>query len=175
MNPRTCNITVTISNDAAAVSFYVLRPVPPAALGQSAAAFRLVNLSKRPAPVYVVRLAVDGQASCDCPAHNRAGRCKHADALLAAGLLPSQLVALLQSRTQLLDAAEAESQRLAEAAMMERTVHQHDAEAAADRIAELEGELAAVSERAVRLQQEVAVYHARKPQTRRPPAKKEAA
>ena len=68
MKSRTCNIRVTISNDAAAVSFYALRPVPAAEVGQSAAAFRLVNLSKRPAPVYVVRIAVDGQTSCNCPA-----------------------------------------------------------------------------------------------------------
>ena len=115
MKSRTCNIRVTISNDAAAVSFYALRPVPAAEVGQSAAAFRLVNLSKRPAPVYVVRIAVDGQTSCNCPAHNRAAKCKHADALLAAGVLPSQLVAVLQNRTRLLDAAEAEAHARAEA------------------------------------------------------------
>ena len=152
MKPRSCNITVTISNDAAAVSFYSLRPVAAAELGQSAAAFRLVNASRTPSPVYVVRLAVDGQASCNCPAHNRAGRCKHADALLAAGVLPSQLVALLQTRTKLLDEAEA---------MLKAT----------------EGKLDAVSARCVQLQTALAAIPARFPRKRKPapPAEPQAA
>ena len=108
MNPRTCDLRIFITNDHGVTSYYRLKPLRGADLGQSVAAFKVVNSCKDPSPVYVVRLAIDGQATCDCPQHNFAGECKHADALLAAGVLPSALVGLLLSRSQLLDKAEAE-------------------------------------------------------------------
>ena len=135
MTPRTCFLWVWIANDAGKACRYTLKPLPPAELARSVAAFRLVNQSKFPNPVYVVRLAVDGQATCDCPQHNFAGKCKHADALLAAGVLPSALVGLLQERTRLLDKAEAD--------------------------------LAAVSARAVQLQNAVAAIPPARPSRRR--------
>ncbi len=108
MNPRTCDLRIFITNDQGMTSYYRLKPLRGADLGQSVAAFKVVNSCKDPSPVYVVRLALDGQASCDCPQHNMAGKCKHADALLAAGVLPAALIGVLQERTQLLDKAEAE-------------------------------------------------------------------
>ncbi len=149
MKPRTCRVVIAIANDRGASASYSLSPLPAADLGQSVAAFRLVNLTEPPFPVYTVRLALAGLASCDCPAYLRAGQCKHADALVAAGVLPTAFLSLLQDRDRLLAAAEAECQRLAEAAMMERTVFEHDAAAAAEELAEVRGELAAVAARAV--------------------------
>ena len=79
MKPRTCNIFVYITNDQGMTSRYSLRPLPAEALGAFVAGFRLCNTSKQPSPLYAVCLAADGQVSCDCPAHNFAGRCKHAE------------------------------------------------------------------------------------------------
>ena len=109
MNPRTCNIFVYITNDQGMTSRYTLRPLPPAALAGFVAGFRLCNTTntKDTMPLYAVCLAVDGQASCTCPAHEHNGKCKHADALVAAGLLPVALIGLLQDRIQQLNQAEA--------------------------------------------------------------------
>ena len=98
MNPRTCDLHIFITNDQGMTSYYRLKPLRRADLGQSVAAFRVVNSCKDPSPVYVVRLAIDGQATCDCPQHNMHAQCKHADALVAAGVLPSALVGLLLHR-----------------------------------------------------------------------------
>ena len=137
MNPRTCDLRIFITNDQGLTSYYRLKPLRGAALGQSVAAFKVVNSCKDPSPVYVVRLAIDGQASCNCPQHNFAAKCKHADALLAAGVLPAALVGLLQERTRLLDKAEAD--------------------------------LAAVSARALQLQNALAALPPARPQRRRSP------
>ena len=108
MTPRTCFLWVWIANDAGKACRYSLKPLPAAERGQSVAAFRLTNLSKFPNPAYIVRLALDGQATCSCPQHQRAASCKHTGALAAAGVLPSALVGLLHERTRLLDKAEAD-------------------------------------------------------------------
>ena len=131
MKNRTCYVWVFITNDKGETNRYGARPLRGDELGQSVAAVRLTNFQKNPSPVYIVRLATDGQTSCDCPQHSRAGACKHADALLAAGLLPSVLVGALQ-------AAEAESKRVAMLASEEKTAHELDAEGFAARIADLE-------------------------------------
>ena len=68
MNPRTCDLRIFITNDQGLTSYYRLKPLRGAELGQSVAAFKVVNSCKDPSPVYVVRLAIDGQASCNCPA-----------------------------------------------------------------------------------------------------------
>ena len=107
MKPRTCTIRVWIANDAGKAACYSLKPLSRDDLGQSVAGFRLVKISADPAPVYAVRLAVDGQAVCNCPQHNRAGQCKHADALLAAGVLPAPLLGAIQAQSKLLVEAEA--------------------------------------------------------------------
>ncbi len=170
MKPRTCFVWVWIANDAGKAARYSLRPLPAAELAQSVAAFRLANLSQDPSPVYTVRLAVDGQTSCSCPRHARAGACKHADALTAAGVLPAAVVAeiaVLQQRTKLLDAAEAECRRLADCAMEERTAHQHDAQWSAERIADLTETVGNLAERAARLQTEVAARQAAPPKRSR--------
>ena len=52
--------------------------------------------------------------SCSCPQHQLAAKCKHADALAAAGVLPCALVGLLLHRSQLLDQAEAALQETKE-------------------------------------------------------------
>ncbi len=149
MKPRTCVVRLWIANDAGQDCRYSLRPVPPVELAQSVAAFTVLNLTKDPSPKYTVRLSMDGQAVCDCPQHGIAGECKHADALTAAGILPCGIIAVLQTRTHLLDAAEAllrdvnaklqaaeaDPARVADAAGMtaEKTAHERDA----DFIAEL--------------------------------------
>ena len=50
--------------------------------------------------------------------------------------------------------------------MEERMVHQHDAEWNAERIADLTATVANLNERCVRLQTEVAAYHAAPPKRR---------
>ena len=72
MTPRTCFLWVWIANDAGKACRYSLKPLPAAERGQSVAAFRLTNLSKFPNPAYIVRLALDGQATCSCPQHHGA-------------------------------------------------------------------------------------------------------
>ena len=121
MNPRTCDLRIFITNDQGLTSYYRLKPLRRAALGQSVAAFKVVNSCKDPSPVYVVRLAIDGQASCNCPQHNFAAKCKHADALLAAGVLPSALLGLLAERTRSLDKAEADLAAVAARAVQLQT------------------------------------------------------
>ena len=135
MKPRLCSIFVYITNDGGMTSRYSLRPLPPAALGEFVAGFRLCNTSKNPMPLYAVCLAADGQVCCDCPEHVFADKCKHCDALAAAGVLPCALVGLLHERTRLLDKAEAD--------------------------------LAAVSARAVQLQNAVAALPPARPARRR--------
>ena len=111
MKARTIRVVVAISNDSAKAASYSIRPVTGPDLGLSIAAFTLVNLTEPPHAVYTVRLALDGQTSCNCPQHNYAGQCKHADALAAAGVLPCALVGPLTARNKLLEAAEAEAKR----------------------------------------------------------------
>ncbi len=167
MKPRTCFLWLWIANDAGKTARYSVKPLPAAERALSVAAFRLVNLSKFPNPAYTVRLALDGQASCSCPQHQLAAACKHTDALVAAGVLPCALLGLLLERTKQLHASEAEAQRLAEAAIEEQTVHQHDAQWSAERIADLTAAVHNLNERAARLQFEVAAYHAGGPKRRR--------
>ena len=108
MKPRTCFVWLWIANDKGEPCRYSVRPLPAAELSPIAVAgFRLVNLSRDPSPEYRVRLLDGGEVACNCPQFDSAGACKHGDALLAAGLLPSALLGLLQERTKLLDLVEA--------------------------------------------------------------------
>ena len=112
MKPRTCFVRVWIATDAGAAYRYSVRSLPAAELSQVAVAgFRLVNLSRDPSPEYRVRLLDGGEAVCNCRQFDSAGACKHADALVAAGLLPSAILGVLRQRTKLLDEAEAELQQ----------------------------------------------------------------
>ena len=150
MKPRTCVIHAWIANDKGEKAVYSLRPLPPAELAEAAAGFFLTNLSRDPSPVYAVTVEIGGIVCCNCPQHNRAGQCKHGDALLAAGVLPSALLAALRNRTKLLDEAEA-------------------------MLKESEDKLAAVSERTVQLQTALAAIPPAKPKRRRPARPAEAA
>ncbi len=156
MKPRTFSLRLRITNDAGATSYYSVRPVLPD-VGGPVVAFNLAKLAGPSSPVYLVAVEIGGMASCDCPQHDKAGKCKHVDSMMAAGVLPSALLAALVNRSKLLDEAQA---------MLQQTE---------EKLEKAEADLAAVSARAVLLQQEVAAYHARKPQPRRRPAKKEAA
>ena len=170
-----------IVNDKGADACYSLRPLPPAELGASVAAFRLVKVTDvEVQPVYVVRLSIDGQAACNCPQNHFGGSCKHADALIASGVLPCSLLAKLIDQTRLLDEtaekltdvsaraqkAEAETLHLTEAAAEERRLHDHDCEWRANRIADMNEEID-------RLEAEI-LRHQPKPRRRRA-AVKEAA
>jgi hypothetical protein len=107
MKNRTCNLFARISNDAGAVQLYSLSPLAAVELGPDfVAGFRLVGRSVSPSPIYLVRVDRVGKAFCSCPAFARGGKCKHADALVAAGLLPVALVELVASMSGLLDKAE---------------------------------------------------------------------
>ena len=68
--------------------------------------FRLTNLTRNPSPVYTVVIESGGVVSCNCPQHGLAGACKHADALVAAGVVPTALVAVLREQKRLLDGVE---------------------------------------------------------------------
>lgn len=109
MKPRTCHVHVWISNDKGEKACYSLRPMPAEELGASAAGFFLTKLTGKDAPVYAVRVEVGGIVSCNCPQHATGGACKHADALVAAGVLPCGLLAVLRDRTKLLDGFEADA------------------------------------------------------------------
>ena len=109
MNPRTFSLRLRITNDKGETAYYTVRPVAPPDLGAAVAGFLLTNFTKNPSPLYLVTLAADGQTSCSCPQFGFAQRCKHADTLTAAGVLPSAVISVLQDRTQALAAAEAES------------------------------------------------------------------
>jgi hypothetical protein len=163
---RTFSLVLTISNGAA--KRYTVAPLAGADLGaRFAAGFRLVQTTDNPHPVYHVRLDTKGAVSCTCPVFVHTKKpCKHSEAIVAAGLLPVALVQLLQARTSLLDTAEArvaeanrqaaaalaDLERVAGEASTEQQVHDHDIATLRQRIRELEGELAAVSERALQLQ-----------------------
>ncbi len=88
-----------------------LQARPAADLGPSVAGFRLTNLTRNPSPVYTVVIESGGVVSCNCPQQGIAGACKHADALTAAGIVPTALVAVLQEQKRLLDGAEEEAKR----------------------------------------------------------------
>ncbi len=176
MKPRTCFLWLWIANDAGQSARYTVKPLSAAERALSVAAFRLVNQSVFPNPAYTVRLAVDGQVSCSCPQHSFGLSCKHADALVAAGLLPSQLVGLLSARDKLIDeatamlqASEAECQRLAELHMSERTVYEHDAKFDQERIDDLTATVANLNDQVARLKAEAAARPVRRP--RRDPLK----
>ena len=106
MKPRTCWVQIAIVNDKAEQHVYSCMPVPTADLGPSVAGFRLTNLTRNPSPVYTVVIESGGVVSCDCPQHGFAGACKHADALTAAGVVPTALVAVLREQKRLLDGVE---------------------------------------------------------------------
>ena len=170
MKNRTCVLRLWICNDKGEVTYYRLLPLAAVELGASVAAFRLLKdgtPTDPSAPVYVARLAADGQVTCNCPAHNFAGQCKHADALAASGVLPCSLIGLLQQRTRLLEQAETECQRIAEAAMTERTVYEQDAQVAEEQIAELTATVNDLAARAKRLQDEAEAYRSAGPKRRR--------
>ncbi len=169
MKPCSCVVHVWIANDKGEEAVYSCRPVPPAELAEAAAGFFLVKHSD-PSPVYAVTVGADGAVRCNCPHPSRTGACKHARALVAAAVLPAGLLAVLRQRSALLDeaeaflkdaeakqaAAEAEAQRLAEAAIEERIIHENDAQWRQEQIEELTGTVALLHERAARLQVEVA-------------------
>ena len=161
MKPRTCNILISICNDKGEHACYSLRPLPPDELGEGVAGFYLTKLNCDPAPVYAVIAQADGSVACNCPQYRFGSGCKHAKALTAAAVLPVGLLAVLRDRTQLLNRAEAEALRLAEAAVEERKVYEQDAESHASRLADL-------NEQIERLEAEL---EARKPKARRRVAK----
>ena len=139
MKARTCFVQVWIANDKGEKACYSLRPLPSAELlGDSVAGFFLTKLDCDPAPVYAVLVAFDGAVSCNCPQHNLKAGCKHASALSASAVLPVGLLSVLQSRTKLLNQAEAEVLRVTEAAVEERQLHDHDCDWRSDRIADYE-------------------------------------
>jgi|SRR5665213_1395729 len=115
MRPRSCFVQMWISNDKGEKACYSLRPLPSDELGQSAAGFFLTKLLDRsvPSPVYAVRVEVGGMVSCNCPQFGIANQCKHADSLVASGVLPVGLLAVLQSRTKVLDEVEVDAKRQA--------------------------------------------------------------
>jgi hypothetical protein len=142
MKARTCFVQVWISNDKGENACYSLRPVPSEELlGSSVAGFFLTNLSSDQTPVYAVLVAFNGTVTCNCCQFTLHARCKHADALVAADVLPVGLIDALRGRTELLNHAEAEVLRLADAANEERQLHDHDCEWRSNRIADLNEQL----------------------------------
>jgi hypothetical protein len=162
MKARTCFVQVWISNDKGEKACYSLRPVPSEELlGSSVAGFFLTNLSSDQSPVYAVLVAFDGLVSCNCCQFTLHAKCKHAEALVAAAVLPVGVLAVLQERTKLLNRAEAEVLRVAADAMEERQLHDHDSDWRANRIADL-------NEQVERLEAEI---EARQPKKRGRPCK----
>jgi hypothetical protein len=173
MKSRSCNLSLTIANDAGKVCRYSVKPID--------GGFRLVNLSEQPSPVYHVRLSPEAKVSCTCPIFVRSSTCKHADAIVAAGLLPVRLMEMLINFRRLLDSAEervaeanrqaaaalAETERIASEAGTERQVHEYDAEAMREQSRELEMDLAEVSQRALQLQAGLAAVQSAAPRRQR--------
>jgi hypothetical protein len=139
----TCVVRLTIDTGASRKA-YDVRPMAPVA-APFVCGFRLVNLTDEPRPTYFVRLPLDGKAVCNCRSWQATSSCKHCNALAAAGFFPDQLLLLLQQ-------AQAELQRITDAATTEQMVYQHDSREAQDKIADLEWSLKAVTERACQLQ-----------------------
>ena len=137
MKARTCFVQIWIANDKGEKACYSLRTMPSDELGESAAGFFLTKLGCDPAPVYAVRVDVEGLVVCNCPEGTKTGKCKHADSLVASAVLPVGLLYVLKSRNRLINHAEAEVLRLADAANEERQLHDHDSQWRADRIADL--------------------------------------
>jgi hypothetical protein len=106
MKPRKCSLRLVIDNGVS--RFYCVRPLAGAELPTPfVAGFHLREMTQPSHPVYLVRLSACGAVNCSCPQWQRgAEKCKHADALVAAGLLPVHLVQLIAERTKLLDEAE---------------------------------------------------------------------
>ncbi len=104
--PRTCWVQIAIVNDKGEQCVYTCKPVPAAELGQSVAGYRLTNMTRNPSPVYTVVIESGGIVTCDCPQHGIASTCKHCEALVAAGIVPTALVADLREQKRLLDGVE---------------------------------------------------------------------
>ncbi|HWG41529.1 MAG TPA: hypothetical protein VN688_02000 [Gemmataceae bacterium] len=122
MSNRKCQLFAEITNAAGITKRYFLRPLATPDLPTPfVAGFRLVNRTDNPAPIYLVRLAADGAVNCSCPQWQRSERCKHADALTAAGLLPIAFVENIRSLTGLLNIAE---EKLAECDILARPAAQ---------------------------------------------------
>jgi hypothetical protein len=148
MSNRGCTVRVSITKDGVRRE-YSVRPLWAEALPSPfVAGFSL----SYPGKTYAVMVAADGAVNCTCPQWGKAESCKHEQALTAAGLLPVRFVQLLAEREASLNKADAELKRIAEAAIEEQMIYQHDMREAQDRIAELEASLAAVSERCAQLQ-----------------------
>jgi hypothetical protein len=146
------------------------------------AGFDLVNRAESPPTAYRVLVSADGAVNCTCPSWQHSERCKHADALVAAGLLPVALLDLLRARTDQLHQVEsagaaqlhqveaaglARLEALAADAASDRAVWEHDRERMADQVRQLEADLAAVAGKADQLQRAVDIAAAARPRARR--------
>ncbi len=148
MSDRSCKLWLEITNGEKRM--YSLAPIQHQELGpEFIAGFKLRRLgpSESDRPVYLVRMRLDGSASCDCPASywsqqkGDAAPCKHAAALLALGILPAQLLTMIQERTKQLDSAEERIRQLATSRDTEREAACRNADSLRSRIAQLESEL----------------------------------
>jgi hypothetical protein len=155
MKTRTYKLILKIDNGVC--RRYAVRPLRPAELPTPfIQAYELTEQTQNPHPVYRVLLAADGVLNCTCPAWQKTERCKHADCLRVAGLLDVDLALLVQSRTDLLDAAEGE------AASLRLALSAAQAEAK-----QLENELLSVSAQLTVMKKEMESLQAPKRRTRR--------
>jgi hypothetical protein len=173
MSDRTYALSLIIRNGPVSKR-YTIRPVPEANIPDPYLhAYTLINhtdSTKGANPIYLVGLDKELTPLCDCPSYTHNSGCKHCAVLVAAGLIHVALFQLLSLRTQQLHQAEEKEQRTAEDAAQAVFVAQHDQEEMQRRIAELEGELALVTERAAQLQLAVAAIppaRVRKPRVRK--------
>ncbi len=106
MSTRSYRLCLRIDNGVE--RHYAVRPLAAADLETPfLCGYALTERTQNSHPTYHVRLAADGIVNCSCPQWNKAETCKHADALVAAGLLPVRLVEVLAATRHLLDLAEA--------------------------------------------------------------------
>jgi hypothetical protein len=115
---------------------------------------------------YQVLIGPHGEVNCTCPAWNSPEKCKHTEALTAAGLLPTHFIKLLTQKQE-------ELTKLCHDASEENAIHCHDMKEAQEKIADLEWRLNSVSDRALQLQDALAVHTAVPPKrtrTRKPKA-----
>jgi hypothetical protein len=163
MQHRKCFVRVTIDTGKV-LKYYQCKPLAdlpnPFVLGFSLQA-------KGQTDPYHVMVAADAAINCTCPSWNGPEKCKHTEALIAAGLLPVALIQLLRSRSDLLDQAEAECKRIAEVAMGEQVVHQHDMREAQEQLLDAQNQLRTVEARAVQLQEALAAVPVRRPRRRK--------
>jgi len=181
MKTRLCRLFFEIEQNGQAKR-YSLAPLSAEEIGAGfVAGFKVTNRSEEPQPVYLVRVRENGVMYCTCPAflwEQRKGQepaapqpqpdamCKHCEALAACGAVTRNMLDVLKARTKLLDAAEQRIEQLTKNRDIEREAACRNADSLRRTIADLEGRLHEVTQRALQLQTSLSAAQAVTPKRR---------